>query len=86
MAASAHIGYNVWRRAGPLRNRFASAHKNPLPELGLFGAPQAAAFEAVLMLSGSVPDVLSFYLPVTAIGFSILSIALIIIFWLVIRI
>ena len=71
-----------WAFAEPLRKRSQKPSSRPWA----FGAPQAAAFEVVLMLSGSVPDVLSFYLPVTAIGFSILSIALIIIFWLVIRI
>ena len=37
-----------------------SLTRNPLADPGLFGAPQTAAFGAVLMLSGSVPDVLSF--------------------------
>lgn len=41
--------------------------RNPLAEPALFGAPQAAAFGAVLTISLGVADVLSFALPLAAI-------------------
>lgn len=54
--------------------------RNPLADPALFGAPQAAAFGAVLMLSVGVPHVLSYYLPLAAIGFSALSMLVVVVF------
>lgn len=54
--------------------------RNPLADPALFGAPQAAAFGAVLMLSAGLPHVLSFYLPLAAISFSAMSMLVVVVF------
>lgn len=54
--------------------------RNPLADPALFGAPQAAAFGAVFMLTAGLPNVLSFYLPLAAIGFSALSMLMVVLF------
>lgn len=54
--------------------------RNPLADPALFGAPQAAAFGAVLMLFAGFPHVLSFYLPLAAISFSALSMLVVVVF------
>ncbi|WP_245431046.1 FecCD family ABC transporter permease [Rhodoplanes roseus] len=48
--------------------------RNPLAAPELFGAPQAAAFGAVLVIATGLADVLSFALPVAAIVFAFLSV------------
>ena len=52
--------------------------RNPLAAPDLFGAPSAAAFGAVTVISLGLVDVLSFVLPVAAIGGALLSVALLI--------
>jgi iron complex transport system permease protein len=52
--------------------------RNPLAAPSLFGAPQAAAFGAVSMISLGVVDVLSFALPLAAIAGAFLSVMLIV--------
>jgi iron complex transport system permease protein len=52
--------------------------RNPLAAPDLFGAPSAAAFGAVTVISLGLVDVLSFALPVAAIGGALLSVALLI--------
>lgn len=54
--------------------------RNPLADPALFGAPQAAAFGAVLILSAGLPHVLSFYLPIAAISFSVVSMLVVVMF------
>lgn len=54
--------------------------RNPLADPALFGAPQAAAFGAVLMLSIGAPHALSLDLPLAAIGFSALSMVIVMVF------
>jgi iron complex transport system permease protein len=48
--------------------------RNPLASPSLFGAPQAAAFGAVLMISSGLANALSFALPVAAIVASFFSV------------
>lgn len=52
--------------------------RNPLAAPDLFGAPSAAAFGAVTVISLGLVDVLSFALPVAAIAGALLSVALLI--------
>ena len=52
--------------------------RNPLADTAVFGAPQAAAFGAVLVLYFGVVGALSFALPVAAIAGALLSIALVV--------
>ncbi len=52
--------------------------RNPLASPGLFGAPAAAAFGAVTVISLGLFDVLSFALPVAAIAGALLSVGLLI--------
>ena len=52
--------------------------RNPLAAPSLFGAPQAAAFGAVLMISLGLADVLSFALPFAAIVGAFLSVLLLV--------
>lgn len=54
--------------------------RNPLADPAIFGAPQAAAFGAVLILSSGIPHVLSFYLPLAAISFATLSMLVVVVF------
>src|ERR1700719_2785732 len=48
--------------------------RNPLASPSLFGAPQSAAFGAVLVISLGLADVRSFALPVAAIAFAFASV------------
>jgi iron complex transport system permease protein len=52
--------------------------RNPLAAPSLFGAPSAAAFGAVAVISLGLVDVLSFLLPLAAIAGALVSIALLI--------
>lgn len=52
--------------------------RNPLAAPSLFGAPSAAAFGAVMMISLGIVDALSFALPVAAIVGALISVALLI--------
>ena len=52
--------------------------RNPLAAPDLFGAPSAAAFGAVTVISLGIADALSFALPVAAIGGALLSVGLLI--------
>jgi iron complex transport system permease protein len=51
--------------------------RNPLAEPAFFGAPQAAAFAAVVVLYSGLADVYSLLLPTAAIAAAFLSVALI---------
>lgn len=53
--------------------------RNPLAAPDLFGAPSAAAFGAVVVISLGLVDVLSFALPVAAIAGALLSVALLVV-------
>src|ERR1700754_5138708 len=48
--------------------------RNPLASPDLFGAPQSAAFGAVLVIALGLADVRSFVLPVVSIGFAFASV------------
>ena len=52
--------------------------RNPLADTAVFGAPQAAAFGAVLVLYSGLVGALSWALPVAAIAGALLSIALVV--------
>ena len=52
--------------------------RNPLADTAVFGAPQAAAFGAVMVLYFGLAGALSFALPVAAIAGALLSIALVV--------
>ena len=52
--------------------------RNPLADAAVFGAPQAAAFGAVVVLYFGLAGALSFALPVAAIGGALLSIGLVV--------
>ncbi len=52
--------------------------RNPLADTAVFGAPQAAAFGAVLVLYSGLVGALSWLLPFAAIGGALLSIALVV--------
>ncbi|KPG01168.1 ABC transporter permease [Rhodopseudomonas sp. AAP120] len=52
--------------------------RNPLAAPSLFGAPQAAAFGAVLVISLGLADALSFLLPLAAIGMAFVSVFILI--------
>ncbi len=52
--------------------------RNPLASESLFGAPAAAAFGAVTVLSLGLTDALSFWLPTAAIGTAFLSVFLLV--------
>jgi iron complex transport system permease protein len=53
--------------------------RNPLAEPAVFGAPQAAAFAAVIVLYSGFANVYSLLLPLAAIGGALLSVTLILI-------
>jgi iron complex transport system permease protein len=53
--------------------------RNPLADTAVFGAPQAAAFGAVLVLYSGLVGALSWLLPLAAIAGALLSIALVVI-------
>ncbi|MCG6204346.1 iron ABC transporter permease [Rhodopseudomonas sp. HC1] len=52
--------------------------RNPLASPSLFGAPQAAAFGAVLVISLGLADALSFLLPLSAIAMAFVSVFILI--------
>ncbi|ABE40151.1 transport system permease protein [Rhodopseudomonas palustris BisB5] len=52
--------------------------RNPLASPSLFGAPQAAAFGAVLVISAGLADALSFLLPLAAIAMAFVSVFILI--------
>lgn len=52
--------------------------RNPLAAPSLFGAPQAAAFGAVLVISAGLADALSFLLPLSAIAMAFVSVFILI--------
>lgn len=52
--------------------------RNPLAAPSLFGAPQAAAFGAVLVISLGLADALSFLLPLSAIAMAFVSVFILI--------
>jgi iron complex transport system permease protein len=70
------LGFSIGAVLGLSGAALQGLLRNPLAAPSLFGAPQAAAFGAVLIIVLGLADVLSFALPVAAIAAAFLSVFL----------
>src|SRR5882757_4476402 len=68
------LGFAIGAILGLSGAALQSLLRNPLASPSLFGAPQSAAFGAVLIISFGLADVRSYALPVVAIAFAFASV------------